>query len=647
MELFDREVQCQARLAAEGVFRDTEFEIMAITAGEGNGWHFGEAALRHSLQLWTGVSCFVDHGAGGAGRSVRDLAGVLYEPKWDVKRQGIRCWIHPMGPSKEVLEGLGAQFRALAARGDEPAPGEPERPAPQVGFSADVVFTTVGREVRRILRVLSVDLVMNPARGGTFVQVTPGPAETAAPFAQSNPTIQGEKHMENSETTRASGVSTSDGPLPTRAEMCGYLLEASLSAARLPAPITERVRKQFAGSAFDPAELTRTIADARALLADLTAPGVVQGPGRVHGMFTSEDQFSAAVHDLLGAARPDGLEGANPARLSGIRELYTLMTGDVTFQGGYDPARAQFATTADMPGLLMNAMNKLIAQEWQGLGASGYRWWEPVVAVEHFSNLHDISGVLVGEVTALPSVAEGAPYPSLNVADSRETASWNKYGGYIGLTLEMFERDETHRLVQFPKRLAGAGLRRISSLVGSIFTSGGGVGPNMADGSPVFAAARQNLGVAALSSTAWEAASSAIYNQEMLVGAGGAAPRLALDARYLIVPRGLRLAARQILYPSWEREANIVSENLQRGEPGDVITCPEFSDPNDWAAVADPRLAPGIILGERFGVLPEIVIADGAQNGALFTHDEIRMKARHWLAVCVADYRPLYKANVA
>ena len=72
-----------------------------------------------------------------------------------------------------------------------------------------------------------------------------------------------------------------------------------------------------------------------------------------------------------------------------------------------------------------------------------------------------------------------------------------------------------------------------------------------------------------------------------------------------------------------------------------------MSDPNDWAAAADPRLAPGIIIAERFGVMPEIIIADQKHNGALFTNDEIRMKARHWLAVFAADYRPLYKANVA
>jgi hypothetical protein len=46
-------------------------------------------------------------------------------------------------------------------------------------------------------------------------------------------------------------------------------------------------------------------------------------------------------------------------------------------------------------------------------------------------------------------------------------------------------------------------------------------------------------------------------------------------------------------------------------------------------------------------VLPEIIIADSGANGALFTNDEIRMKVRHWVSVFVADYRPLYKANVA
>jgi len=170
----------------------------------------------------------------------------------------------------------------------------------------------------------------------------------------------------------------------------------------------------------------------------------------------------------------------------------------------------------------------------------------------------------------------------------------------------------------------------------------------MADTYNVFESAHHaNLGTSALASASWEAAGKAIYNQPMAVASGGTAPKLALDARYLLVPRELRLTGMNILYPSFAHESSIFSENMQKGQMGDVITCPEFNDANDWAALADPRLAPGIILGERFGVLPEIIIADGETNGALFTNDEIRMKVRHWVSVFVADFRPLYKANVA
>ena len=175
------------------------------------------------------------------------------------------------------------------------------------------------------------------------------------------------------------------------------------------------------------------------------------------------------------------------------------MTGDTEFSGGYHRERAQFATTADLPGLLKNAMNKLILNQWEELGRSGYRWWEPVVQVEHFNSLQEITGVLVGEVTVLPSVGEGAAYTELAVNDSGETGTWGKYGGYVGLTLEMFERDETHKLRQYPRKLASAALRRISALVGAVFTANSGVGPAMADTYNVFEAAHHdNLGTTAL-----------------------------------------------------------------------------------------------------------------------------------------------------
>lgn len=605
-----------------------DFDILAITAGSGNGWEFTPMVLRESLPLWERVESFIDHS--WSERSVRDLAGLCSNPSWDESRQGIRLMLRAVGPSAPLLRELGSQMMQSAQN------------SPNIGFSADLLFTADGQRVTRILRVFSVDLVVHPARGGKFVAME-------EESAKQNQLKQKENWMENESlnTNEAAAVSTApEAELQRRT--CASLLEATLSSAHLPESVNAGLRRQFSDRVFDPAQLQIAVNEARQMVSDLTGGAAVHGLGRIHGMTTSEEQITAAVHDLLGVKRPGELEKVDPARLSGIRELYLRMTGDTGFTGGYDRSRAQFAESADLPGVLKNAMNKLILAQWEELGSSGYRWWEPVVQVEHFNSLQEITGVLVGEVTVLPKVLEGAAYTELDLKDSAETAAWDKYGGYIGLTLEMFERDETHKLRQYPRKLASAALRRISALVSGVFTANNGTGPVMSDNHNVFDAVNHgNLGTAALSSNAWEAAGKAIYNQPMAVAAGGIAPKLALDARYLLVPRDLRLAGMNLLYPSFGHESNIFSENMQKGQMGDVITVPEFSDANDWAAVADPHLAPGIIVAERFGLLPEIFIADSEQNGALFTNDEMRMKVRHWVSVFVADHRPLYKSNVA
>jgi hypothetical protein len=76
---------------------------------------------------------------------------------------------------------------------------------------------------------------------------------------------------------------------------------------------------------------------------------------------------------------PGGAENRAGERLSGIRELYTLTTGDSGFYGGYYPERVQFSTSAALPGLLKNALNKLVLMGWEELGAAvtagGSRWW--------------------------------------------------------------------------------------------------------------------------------------------------------------------------------------------------------------------------------------------------------------------------------
>ena len=119
-------------------------------------------------------------------------------------------------------------------------------------------------------------------------------------------------------------------------QMCGMLLESTLTAARLPEAVSTRLRKQFTGKIFDQAELTLAVEDGRALAAELAGGRVVSG-GRVERMFDTRDQLQAACDDMLGAPREKGTEQLCPARLSGIREMYLMLTGDDDLHGGYHP----------------------------------------------------------------------------------------------------------------------------------------------------------------------------------------------------------------------------------------------------------------------------------------------------------------------
>src|SRR5574340_456638 len=330
-----------ARMQLDAAPAAGEFEILAITAGDGNGWQFSPAVLAESLALWDGCECFIDHA--WEGRSLRDLAGVCHAPQFDAARQGVRLRVKPVGPAGSVLAELG---RAMLEEGPHPA----------VGFSADLVFEAAGKQVERILRVLSVDLVLDPARGGQFLRVMNQ--------KQLNYSTKGQTNMEENPKTPESNPSTDPELEKLRSGLTNLLLETSLAAARLPAALSDHVRKQFSGRDFEPDELASAIAESRTLVGELSGAAVVQGPGRIHGMFSSEDQINAAVHDLLGAQRPAELNGLQVQKLSGIRELYTLMTGDAEFNGGYDAKRAQFAASADLPGLLKKALNKLVIMGW-------------------------------------------------------------------------------------------------------------------------------------------------------------------------------------------------------------------------------------------------------------------------------------------
>ncbi len=83
---------------------DPAFEVLAITAGTGNGWNFQPDVLERSLPLWEGIPCYIDHPREVLSqRSVRDLAGVCANPVWLTQEGGIQLQLRPGGPAAGVL----------------------------------------------------------------------------------------------------------------------------------------------------------------------------------------------------------------------------------------------------------------------------------------------------------------------------------------------------------------------------------------------------------------------------------------------------------------------------------------------------------------------------------------------------------------
>ena len=99
----------QIKLSAEGTINTRgEFEILAITAGTGNGWEFTPEALRASLALWDGASCFIDHH--WTGHPSRTWPEYATRPNGTRDAQGIQVQLKATGPAGSLLTEIGKEI---------------------------------------------------------------------------------------------------------------------------------------------------------------------------------------------------------------------------------------------------------------------------------------------------------------------------------------------------------------------------------------------------------------------------------------------------------------------------------------------------------------------------------------------------------
>ena len=408
--------------------------------------------------------------------------------------------------------------------------------------------------------------------------------------------------------------------------------------------------------------LTSDVTRLTAAVADQEANRTIVGHGdapqdlTIRGMRNSMDRLELAFDAMMQGTRPEG----DIQPLTGIRELYTLLSGDYEMTGRFNTDRVYLSNvnSSTMAALVANRLNKMVVTQFMTYP----HWWKPIVVEMDFATLQDARWITLGGIGELPTVSEGAAYTELTWDDNTETAAFVKKGGYLGLTIEAIDKDDTRRLRMAPMALAQAAWLTLAKSVSGIFTQASGTGPTLADTGVLFNATavtttggHANLLTTALSHAQWNTVRQAMRDQAEL-NSGEALGALTAP-KYMLVPNELELTALQIM--ATEHTPGSANYNNNPYADGDarmarlasarerVIVMDLWTDANNWAAVADPNLYPGIAIGYRYGRTPEIFSVASPTAGLMFSNDVMPVKVRFFYAAGVTDFRGLHKSNVA
>jgi len=678
-------LQYDAVLVQPGFIRNAD--------GTDSEWLIPAAVLRDAADrgLFSPVSHYVDHpekfGFGWPQTpSVRDLGGLItgahWDPELDAVRGTIRLYDTEAGRLMATLydQILSDQAAGLAV--------------PPIGLSIAAyrqyeVDKEAGHKVWTTIRkVDSVDLVYEPGAAGYIRQALSAmsdvPADSAHtrqdlhppadisgdlphihvhPTKGGNAVIEELTHTEEEEPTPALDPQSSADPEPSADPAPPCAAKPRPEPSRIPSatqpatpndqPDLTPTRLEHIHNNIDRLEkiVGRLSAAIDQQAEDVTIHGLGHPPRQpsLTSGRDSLDRIRLAAEALLSSTRPPA--GIRP--LTGIRELYTLLSGDYELTGRFDADRVYLANvnTSTMSNIVADVLNKRVINMFQSYD----HWWRPAVTVQDFATLQDIKWITLGGVSELPTVAEGAAYTEMTWDDQRETTTFIKKGGFLGITLETIDKDDTSRVMAAPRALAQAAWMTLGKSIARIFTMNANAGPEMSDSDELFHSNHNNLGTTALSFTAWQATKVLMMKQTELNSNErlGALTR----PRLLWVPIDLEDIAIEILaageghigtadyHVNPDAAAETLRARIQAARTR-VITVPFWTSATNWAAQADPNLYPSIGLGFRYGRTPEIFSVADPRAGLMFTNDTMPIKVRFFYAVGPTDWRGLYKHNV-
>lgn len=583
---------------------------------------------------------------------------------------GIEGDLHLLPSAQLIAEALEASLDAQAS-------GLP----PVVGISHDTETMTriVGgvTEATQIVRVLSVDVVADPAAGGKAVRMVAG--GLSADDISASPNSPEKEHPDMS-LAEILASATDEDKAALRA-LLGDAPTATDSPEPEPQPVDEPEPELVAAgreSLFVRGLVREAMADAK-LDAGHTAAVTALLPERV-----SEADISRAVAVVRATVQKvaEGVEksGLTPSATQQIRvgqedgdkareRLYQTLCrnwreGFTSIYAAYEAITGRRLNPYDpddvralvreswAPSRMGHRVSEAISSSTFGeaLGDSitrrlidmyrGARYgsWRSIASTVPVRDFRTQRRDRIGGYGNLPAVAEGGTYqPLTSPTDEEATYAVTKRGGTESWTFESAMNDDLGALARIPEELGRAAARTLHEFV---WLDNFASNPTCTyDSVALFDAGHANTTAAALSNANASALRALMRTQ---AGYGVASKPLGVTPRFLVVPNELEDLANQICngdraVPATTPGATDVP-NLHRGT--ELIVVDEFTDANDWYMVADPADVPLIEIGFLGGrEEPELFMQDDPTQGTPFSSDEVTYKIRHIYSGAVIDHR--------
>jgi len=688
--------------AAEGDAAGPEYgykwRVQIVEAGvdKQKGANYPYAVLQAAKPLYEGARVFAlqeaQHTLNPFGKSVRDLVG----------------WLSDVRDNTTGLEGTLNILKSAAWLRDMVVDAFTRNKPDLVGLSHDVLGTVAVRggvkEVEKIVKVDSVDVVYDPIAGGKFLRMAAafqaGQKEESmlekllAALKAKNADLY--KSIEAKVTDKtitedeviallAAGVNDPLKDLDIRIQAavktaiagagggssneeakqlleqarivaCGATLKDELRGSQLPELSQARIQKQFEGKAFEVEALRAAVKDEKEYLDKLTGAGIVTGAGDIRMGTDEPEKLQAAFDKLMGVTVDDKYKDVQA--LTSLRAAYTRITGDTEVRGvptrdGLRIGEAMMQmmrlpaaySSASFSYVLGNSMYRRLVQDFRAVD------YGENALISYRRNAQDfktMESIQVGYFGDLPDIdPESGDYQEITMATDEEISyALNQKGIILTVTRRVVMNDDLKSVSTLVSRLGRAAKRTYArrgwAKINSNATYKG-------DNKAVFHNDHANLGATALSADAAGIAAltarlTAMFNQTEK----DSGESLCLDAAKIWVPRAL-LETAKTLNSAWPGAA---TPNPHAGRFGsnheNILLNKLATDTTDWGLLADPAdvelLEVAFLNGRQE---PELFVADNPLVGQMFVGDKIQYKQRHEYEWEIADYRGFDKSVVA